>query len=143
MINAVLMKPGIDLKELDEIVREIIFDKEDKPTEEEKEFYNEQWLPYMKKTNIVKSKKNENIRAAPSKVAQNKTSPKKTEDPKIQPQEENVGKKRIYEVAKEYGIKSSAILKILSAHNINKTNFSKVDGKDMKILSTSLLKGHK
>lgn len=41
--------PGIDLKELDEIVREIIFDKEDKPSEEEKNFYDFQWVPYVNK----------------------------------------------------------------------------------------------
>ena len=34
-----------------------------------------------------------------------------------------MGKKRIFEIAKEYGVKSPEIIELLSKHNINKTNF--------------------
>ena len=133
--------PSIDLKELDEVVKEIIFDKEDKPTIKEKEFYKKQWVPYVKKTSKTTSETSKKKKVVPRKVSQSKTSLKKSVKPKFSQKKDNAGIKRIYEVAKESGIKSSAILKILSDHNIKKTNFSKVDDKDMKILHSAFRKG--
>lgn len=38
-----------------------------------------------------------------------------------------MGKKRIFEIAKEYGVKSPEVIELLAKHNISKTNFSSVD----------------
>ena len=51
-----------------------------------------------------------------------------------------MAKKRIFELAKEYGVKSTEIIEALSKHNINKTNFSGVDDKDMTIISAAFQK---
>ena len=34
-----------------------------------------------------------------------------------------MGKKRIFEIAKEYGVKSPEVIELLAKHNIRKTNF--------------------
>ena len=52
-----------------------------------------------------------------------------------------MGKKRIFELAKEYGVKSTEIIEVLSKHNItNKTNFSGVDDNDIAIISAAFRK---
>ena len=38
-----------------------------------------------------------------------------------------MGKKRIFEIAKEYGVKSPEVIELLAKHNITKTNFSSVE----------------
>lgn len=45
-----------------------------------------------------------------------------------------MGKKRIYEVAKEYGKSTNEVLDLLKHHNIEKTNFSAVDDNDLVII---------
>ena len=45
-----------------------------------------------------------------------------------------MGKKRIFEIAKEYGVKSTEILKLLAKHNISKSNFSNADDSDLAII---------
>ena len=51
-----------------------------------------------------------------------------------------MGKKRIFEVAKELGVKSTEITELLAKNNITKTNFSGVDDADMKIIRTAFKK---
>ena len=48
--------------------------------------------------------------------------------------------KRVFDIAKEFGVKSPVIIEILAKHNISKTNFSGVDDKDMAIISAALPK---
>ena len=38
--------------------------------------------------------------------------------------------KRVYEVAKEYGVSSNDVIKVLEEHNIKATNFSSVNDKE-------------
>lgn len=45
-----------------------------------------------------------------------------------------MGKKRIYEVAKEYGKSTNEVLDLLKRHNIEKSNFSAVDDSDLVII---------
>ncbi len=45
-----------------------------------------------------------------------------------------MGKKRIYEVAKEYGKSTNEVLDLLKRHNIEKSNFSAVDDADLVII---------
>ena len=45
-----------------------------------------------------------------------------------------MGKKRIFEIAKEYGVKSPEIIELLAKHNITKTNFSSVEESDVAII---------
>ncbi|MBR1661312.1 MAG: translation initiation factor IF-2 [Acidaminococcaceae bacterium] len=51
-----------------------------------------------------------------------------------------MGKKRIFELAKEYGVKSTEIIEVLAKHNINKTNFSGVDDNDVLIINNAFKK---
>lgn len=51
-----------------------------------------------------------------------------------------MGKKRIFEIAKELGVKSTEITELLAKHNITKTNFSGVDDADMTIISGAFKK---
>ena len=51
-----------------------------------------------------------------------------------------MGKKRIFELAKEYGVKSTEIIEMLAKHNINKTNFSGVDDNDVLIINNAFKK---
>ena len=51
-----------------------------------------------------------------------------------------MGKKRIFEIAKEYGVKSPEIIELLSKHNINKTNFSSVEESDVAIINAAFSK---
>ena len=52
-----------------------------------------------------------------------------------------MGKKRIFELAKDYGVKSTEIIEALAKHNItNKTNFSGVDDNDIAIISATFRK---
>ena len=51
-----------------------------------------------------------------------------------------MGNKRIYEVAKELGKTSNEIIDVLKKHNIEKTNFSGVDAKDMDIVKKAFAK---
>ena len=51
-----------------------------------------------------------------------------------------MGKKRIFEIAKEYGVKSPEIIELLSKHNINKTNFSSVEESDVAIIHAAFSK---
>ena len=48
-----------------------------------------------------------------------------------------MGKKRIFEIAKDYGVKSTEIIKLLASHNISKTNFSNADDSDIAIISAA------
>ena len=48
--------------------------------------------------------------------------------------------KRVFDIAKEFGVKSPVIIEILAKHNISKTNFSGVDDKDMAIINAALPK---
>ena len=45
-----------------------------------------------------------------------------------------MGKKRIFEIAKEYGVKSPEVIELLAKHNISKTNFSSVDDSEAAII---------
>lgn len=45
-----------------------------------------------------------------------------------------MGKKRIYEIAKEYGKSTNEVLDLLKRHNIEKSNFSAVDDSDLVII---------
>ena len=49
-----------------------------------------------------------------------------------------MGKKRIFEIAKEYGVKSPEIIELLAKHNISKTNFSSVDDSEAAIIHAVL-----
>ena len=51
-----------------------------------------------------------------------------------------MGKKRIFEIAKEYGVKSPEIIELLAKHNISKTNFSSVDDSEAAIIHAALAK---
>ena len=51
-----------------------------------------------------------------------------------------MGKKRIFEIAKEYGVKSPEIIELLAKHNISKTNFSSVDDSEAAIIHAALSK---
>ncbi len=51
-----------------------------------------------------------------------------------------MGKKRIFEIAKEYGVKSPEIIELLSKHNISKTNFSSVDDSEAAIIHAAFAK---
>ena len=51
-----------------------------------------------------------------------------------------MGKKRIFEIAKEYGVKSPEIIELLAKHNINKTNFSSVEESDVAIIHAAFSK---
>ncbi|MBR4908212.1 MAG: translation initiation factor IF-2 [Acidaminococcaceae bacterium] len=51
-----------------------------------------------------------------------------------------MGKKRIFEIAKEYGVKSPEIIELLAKHNISKTNFSSVDDSEAAIISAAFSK---
>ena len=52
-----------------------------------------------------------------------------------------MGKKRIFEVAKELGVKSTQITELLAKHNIKKTNLSALDDADLKIINKAFSKG--
>ena len=51
-----------------------------------------------------------------------------------------MGKKRIFEIAKEYGVKSPEIIELLAKHNITKTNFSSVEESDVAIIHAAFSK---
>lgn len=51
-----------------------------------------------------------------------------------------MGKKRIYEVAKEYGKSTNEVLDLLKRHNIEKSNFSAVDDSDLVIIDKAYSK---
>ena len=51
-----------------------------------------------------------------------------------------MGKKRIFEIAKEYGVKSPEIIELLAKHNISKTNFSSVEENEAAIISAAFSK---
>lgn len=51
-----------------------------------------------------------------------------------------MGKKRIFEIAKELGVKTTQITELLAKHNITKSNFSGVDDADMAIISGAFKK---
>ena len=51
-----------------------------------------------------------------------------------------MGKKRIFEIAKEYGVKSPEVIELLAKHNINKTNFSSVDDSEAAIIHAAFAK---
>ena len=51
-----------------------------------------------------------------------------------------MGKKRIFEIAKEYGVKSPEIIELLAKHNISKTNFSSVDDSETAIIHAAFAK---
>ena len=51
-----------------------------------------------------------------------------------------MGKKRIFEIAKEYGVKSPEIIELLAKHNISKTNFSSVEESEAAIISAAFSK---
>ena len=51
-----------------------------------------------------------------------------------------MGKKRIFEVAKEYGVKSPEIIELLAKHNISKTNFSSVEDSEAAIIRAAFEK---
>lgn len=51
-----------------------------------------------------------------------------------------MGKKRIFEIAKELGVKTTEITELLAKHNITKSNFSGVDDADMAIISGAFKK---
>ena len=51
-----------------------------------------------------------------------------------------MGKKRIFEIAKEYGVKSPEIIDLLAKHNISKTNFSSVEDSEAAIISAAFSK---
>ena len=51
-----------------------------------------------------------------------------------------MGKKRIFEIAKEYGVKSPEIIELLAKHNISKTNFSSVDESETAIIRAAFAK---
>ena len=46
--------------------------------------------------------------------------------------------KRVFEVAKEFGVKAPQIVELLANHNIFKTNFGKVDDKELSIIKEEL-----
>ena len=48
--------------------------------------------------------------------------------------------KRIYEIAKEIGKSSNEIIDVLKKNNIEKTNFSGVDAKEMDIITKAFAK---
>jgi translation initiation factor IF-2 len=50
--------------------------------------------------------------------------------------------KRIYEIAKEIGKSSNEIIDVLKKNNIEKTNFSGVDAKEMDIITKAFAKKH-
>lgn len=51
-----------------------------------------------------------------------------------------MGSKRIYEIAKEIGKSSNEIIDVLKKNNIEKTNFSGVDAKEMEIITKAFAK---
>ena len=51
-----------------------------------------------------------------------------------------MGKKRIFEIAKEYGVKSPEVIELLAKHNISKTNFSSVDESEAAIIEAAFTK---
>ena len=51
-----------------------------------------------------------------------------------------MGKKRIFEIAKEYGVKSPEVIELLAKHNISKTNFSSVDDSEAAIIHAAFAK---
>ena len=51
-----------------------------------------------------------------------------------------MGKKRIFEIAKEYGVKSPEIIELLAKHSISKTNFSSVDDSEAAIIHAAFAK---
>ena len=51
-----------------------------------------------------------------------------------------MGKKRIFEIAKEYGVKSPEVIELLAKHNISKTNFSSVDDSEAAIIEAAFAK---
>ena len=51
-----------------------------------------------------------------------------------------MGKKRIFEIAKEYGVKSPEIIELLAKHNISKTNFSSVEESEAAIIHAAFAK---
>ena len=51
-----------------------------------------------------------------------------------------MGKKRIFEIAKEYGVKSPEVIELLAKHNISKTNFSSVDESEAAIIRAAFAK---
>ena len=51
-----------------------------------------------------------------------------------------MGKKRIFEIAKEYGVKSPEVIELLAKHNISKTNFSSVDDSEAAIIHAAFSK---
>ena len=51
-----------------------------------------------------------------------------------------MGKKRIFEIAKEYGVRSPEVIELLAKHNIIKTNFSSVDDSEAAIIRAALAK---
>ena len=51
-----------------------------------------------------------------------------------------MGKKRIFEIAKEYAVKSPEIIELLAKHNISKTNFSSVDESETAIIRAAFAK---
>ena len=53
-----------------------------------------------------------------------------------------MGKKRIFEIAKEYGVKSPEVIELLAKHNISKTNFSSVDDSEAAIIHAAFAKKH-
>ena len=51
-----------------------------------------------------------------------------------------MGKKRIFEIAKDYGVKSPEVIELLAKHNISKTNFSSVDDSEAAIIHAAFAK---
>ena len=51
-----------------------------------------------------------------------------------------MGKKRIFEIAKEYGVRSPEVIELLAKHNIIKTNFSSVDDSEAAIIRAAFAK---
>ena len=51
-----------------------------------------------------------------------------------------MGKKRIFEIAKEYGVKSPEVIELLAKHSISKTNFSSVNDSEAAIIHAAFAK---
>lgn len=121
---------SVDFNELDCLVKEIIFDRDNKPTKTEKDFYKKTWVTYVKARN-----KDLKLQVKSDDIIQKKKQPSTNGQKKVN--------KRVYEIAKEYGVKSKVILALLLKHGIDKTPISLMDEQDMKIIYTKYAKSRK